>query len=126
MIVVPYPPGIARLDAKIQAMNRRVTRAVMRDARRYVPVDTGTLRASIHMTQVGRFSGQVWVGTDHWQPQEYGSSAHHIYAHGNYGLGPRTGGRWAPFYAPSGHVFHPGTPEVAFMRRALYQKRVVR
>lgn len=123
MIVVPYKPGIERLERRITRVNDKVSGVVARDARRMAPVKTGELRNSIWAVTY-RFTSRVWVGTDHWQVHEYGSGPHEILAHGDYALGPRAATpRWKAFYAPSGRVFHPGTPEVAFMRRALYKKR---
>ena len=123
MIVVPYKPGIERLERRIKRVNEKVTDVVARDARRKVPRATGELFASIWSVSYG-FTGRVWVGTDHWQPQEYGARPHEILAHGDYGLGPREATpRWGYFYAADGRVWHPGNPEVAFMRRALYTRR---
>ena len=123
MIVVPYKPGIERLEARIAKITDAVTEDVARDARKRAPVDTGELLGSIWSVSY-RFTGRVWVGTDHWQPQEFGAGPHEILAHGPYGLGPRAATeRWTHFYAPDGRVYHPGNPEIAFMRRALYTKR---
>lgn len=111
--------------AKIERLGDRcvgnVTDAVERDANRKVPIDTGELRASIHSVHTGSV-GRVFVGTDHWGPTEYGSRPHIIRAHGDYALANRETG----FYARSGIVHHPGTPEQAFMRPSLYQKRHIR
>jgi hypothetical protein len=110
---------------KIQRLADRcvdnVTGDVFSDTRRYVPIDTGELRASIRESH---FAGtaRIFVGTDHWAPTEYGSRPHIIRAHGDYALANRETG----FYARSGVVHHPGTPEQAFMRPALYQRRHIR
>ncbi len=113
------PEGLARVHDEAASITRRVTEAVARDARRRVPVDTGELLESIHEEHRGR-EGRVYVGTDHWQPTEYGSGAHTIESTGTWPLRNRE----------TGEVFgrkvrHPGTPEQPFMRPALYTKRRV-
>jgi hypothetical protein len=123
MKVVMYPPGLARLERRISVVNHRVTDAVARDARRRAPVEDGELVASIR-TQNGRFTSRVWVGTDHWQPQEYGARPHIIRSQGGiYAYPLRNPAKG--FYAYPGIVNHPGNPEVAFMRRAVYQRRAL-
>jgi hypothetical protein len=61
------------------------------------------------------------VGTDWWMYPEYGTSAHVIRSHGTWQLRNRWVGKkfgWV--------VQHPGSPEQAYMRKALYQKRKLR
>jgi hypothetical protein len=120
-VVVLDPAGFAKIDALADRCVGNVTDAVERDANRKVPVDTGELASSIHSLHTGD-TGRVFVGTDHWAPTEYGSRPHIIRAHGDYALANRETG----FYAASGVVNHPGTPEQAFMRPALYTKRRIR
>ncbi len=117
-VVVLEPDAFLKIQAIADRCVENVTDDVESDANRYVPIDTGELRSSIHSLKVGS-SGRVFVGTDHWAPTEYGSRPHIIRAHGDYALANRETG----FYARSGLVHHPGTPEQPFMRPALYQKR---
>jgi hypothetical protein len=121
VVVVLDPAGFAKIDTLADRCVENVTDDIGKDAKRYVPVDTGELRTSIRTGKLGR-NGRVWVGTDHWAPTEYGSRPHIIRAHGDYALANRETG----FYARSGIVHHPGTPEQAFMRPSLYQKRHIR
>jgi hypothetical protein len=121
VVVVLDPAGMAKIENLADRCVENVTDDVEKDSKRYVPVDTGELRATIHAMKAGR-AGRVFVGSDHWAPTEYGSRPHIIRAHGDYALANRETG----FYARSGVVHHPGTPEQAFMRPALYQKRHIR
>lgn len=102
---------------KIRALGRRYRESmaedVAKDARRRVPVDSGELRSTI--MAVG---STVRVGTDYWASVEYGSRPHII----------RSTGAWPLRNRETGQVFgrevhHPGTPEQAFMRPALYKRR---
>lgn len=114
--------GMRRLQQHIDRIPERVAHDVADDARRYCPVDTGALRASIYVLGLPSAGlGQVWVGTDHWAPTEYGSRPHRITSHGNYPLRNRETGQ---VFGRS--VWHPGTPEQPFMRPAIYQRRVIR
>jgi hypothetical protein len=123
MRVVMYPPGVARLEHRIARVTERVTKAVARDARRFAPVEDGALVASIR-EQHSRFTGRVWVGTDHWQPQEYGALPHIIRSRGGiYAYPLRNPAKG--FYAYPGIVNHPGNPEIAYMRRAVYRRRAL-
>jgi hypothetical protein len=100
------PKGVAFIHARAAVVRRKVTRMVGRDARRYVPVDTGALRGSI---TVDPDAGEVSVGTDYWSAQEYGAEEHLI---GN------AFGRGEDFI-----VVHPGNAAQPFMRPALYTFR---
>ena len=120
-VVVLDPDAFLKIQNLADRCVENVTDDVEKDAKRYVPIDTGELRASIHQFHfVG--TAKIFVGTDHWAPTEYGSRPHIIRAHGDYALANRETG----FYARSGVVHHPGTPEQAFMRPALYQRRHIR
>jgi hypothetical protein len=103
-----------------QAYLAEVTARVFGDALRYCPVDTGAMLASMRM-QVRPGVGIVSVGTDHWMYTEYGARPHKIRPRGNYPLRFfwRRVGQNVEFW----EVNHPGTPTVAYMRRALYQDR---
>lgn len=120
VVVVLDPIGIQHIHDLAGDVVHHLTDQVESDANRYVPVDTGELRASIHAIKLID-EGQVWVGTDHWAPTEYGSKPHLISAHGDYALANRETGFYAPRRVQPVH--HPGTPEQSFMRIALYQKR---
>jgi hypothetical protein len=115
------PEGILRIEGLSGDAVAAITRDVGRDARRRVPVDTGELEASIRTVhRPGSGVGRVFVGTDHWQPTEYGSAPHKI----------RSTGPWPLRNRETGDVFgrvvnHPGTPAQPFMRPALYRKRAV-
>ena len=117
--VVISPRGHADVQDIADRAVRNVADAIQDDAQRYVPVDTGELLASIR-TEHGTGSSRVWVGTDHWAPTEYGSRPHTITARAGSALS------WPGASHPVKSVNHPGTPEQAFMRPALYQARAVR
>lgn len=113
MRVVESPGWGAEVTKLAEKWRAEIVEDIADDARRMVPVDTGELRASIHTDHPGR----VVVGTDHWAPTEYGSRPHVIEA--------KPGGAlfWPGAAHPVAKVNHPGTPEQAFMRPALYRKR---
>jgi hypothetical protein len=108
--------GLARLDRVVDRVKEHVAEDVASDARRFCPIDTGELVASIKVRD-----NVVWVGTDHWAPTEYGSRPHLIVSHGKWPLRNRE----------TGQVFgrvvnHPGTPQQSFMRVAVYMQRGLR
>lgn len=113
--IVMNPIGVAQVHALSNEQRAKITRDVGATARRRCPVDLGDLRDSIRVRpEIGR----VEVGTDHWAPTEYGSRPHTI----------RSTGPWPLRNRETGETFgasveHPGTPEQAFMRPALYQRR---
>jgi len=112
--------AIEQLLATPQQLLAEVTAQVFGDALRYCPVDTGAMLASMRM-QVRPRVGIVSVGTQYWPYTEYGARPHKIRPRGNYPLKffwRRIGQRVA-FW----EVNHPGTPTVAYMRRALYKNR---
>ena len=64
--------GLARLASVAPALVDQVTEAVAADERRFAPVDTGELRASIRTLRAGQH-GYVVTGTDHWIFPEFGT-----------------------------------------------------
>lgn len=119
--VVINPAGVKASSAQVTRMLHLVVEEMADDARDRCPMDTGELVNSIETRYPGRFRGQVWVGTDHWAPTEYGSAPHLI----------RSTGPWPLRNKETGQVFgrvvkHPGTPEQPFMRPAAFQKRSVK
>jgi hypothetical protein len=98
--------GRAYVRARGAAIQRTVTAAVARDMRRYVPVDTGALQASI---TEDLDAGTVSVGTSYWAAQEYGAEEHLI---------ANAFGRGDDFV-----VVHPGNAAQPFIRPALYTFR---
>jgi hypothetical protein len=118
-VVVPYAPGLARLDHEVAKLTERITDGVARDARRRLAdhIDTGALIGSVWSVSYSKH-GQVWIDTDHWQYIEYGTQPHTIRSHGPWPLRNRKTGQ------VFGHtVHHPGNAEYAPMRSALYTKR---
>lgn len=122
VVVVMFEPGMQRLDKRAEAMAHAVTDAVYDDSVRFCPVDTTDLVRSIRKEKL-RGKGRVWVGTDHWAPQEYGARPHTIRP-----KGPPGGKKalwWPGLSHPVGAVRHPGNAAQPFMRPALYQRRTV-
>lgn len=115
-----FEPGLLELEHQVNEVRHHVAKAVRDDARRYAPVKTGAMRATIHHTQHSRRTDRVYVGTGHWHYMEYGTLPHIIRPKKKKAL------FWAGADHPVKEVKHPGTPEFAFMRRALYQRRIVR
>lgn len=116
--VRPYPPGIAALREHIVRIHRSVVHDVWENAWMLAPVDTGELRNSVRTRPVKPLLSRVVVGTDHWQPQEYGASAHDIR--------PKDPGGalfWPGAPHPVKVVHHPGNRPQSFMRLALYRHR---
>lgn len=108
--------GLAALGREVDRAVENVAEDVAADARRYCPIDTGELVASIHAR-----GNTVWVGTDHWAPTEYGSRPHLIVSHGSWPLRDRATGQ-----VFGRVVHHPGTPAQPFMRPAVFQTRAIR
>ena len=107
--------GMARVHLVAENAQDGVVGEVAEDARRYVPVDDGELRASIHVQ-----GDTVVVGTDHWAPQEFGARPHVIEA------APDSALSWPGGAHPVGEVRHPGNKAQPFMRPAVYKKRDLR
>lgn len=98
--VVVDPHAAARITAEVEAkMLPRLLRAILSDAQRIVPVDTGDLRASGEILGIRNGKGRVGFGTD---PET------ETYAAVVEGLAPK----------PS-----PSYPVQPYLRPALYRKR---
>lgn len=104
--------GMAKIHLIAQRAQDGVVDEVAEDARRYVPVEDGELRDSIHVV-----GDTVVVGTDHWAPQEFGARPHVIEA------APDSALSWAGGEHPVGKVHHPGNKAQPFMRPSVYKKR---
>lgn len=99
-------------------IHRSVVHDVWEDARDHAPVLSGEMRDTIRTRPIKPLLSRVVVGTDHWQPQEYGASAHDIR--------PREPGGalfWPGAPHPVNVVHHPGNRAQPFMRPALYKLR---
>lgn len=108
--------GLDRLDQRVDTVKGHAVEDIADDARRFCPVDTGQLRASIVVRD-----GQVWVGADHWSHVEYGTRPHSIESHGPWSLhNTETGDYFGR------RVWHPGTPAQPFMRPAALRQRPLR
>jgi hypothetical protein len=122
VVVVMYEPGMERVRLRTQAFIWAVTDAVKADAARFCPVDTTELVNTIESERL-KSKGRVWVGTDHWAPQEYGARPHTIRP-----KGPPEGKQalwWPGLPHPVGAVRHPGNAPQPFMRPALYRRRYI-
>lgn len=118
--VIMYEPGLLRMEHQVDDVRHEVAKAVAADARRYAPVDTGEMRSTIRQVRHGRRTDRVYVGTKKWYWMEYGTLPHIIEPKKKKAL------HWPSADHPVKLVKHPGTPEYAFMRRALYQRRIIR
>lgn len=118
VVVTRNLKGITLLRRRIVKIHDDVVKDIDGDAWVHAPVDTGALRASIHIRKLRPLHSQVVVGTDHWRFVEYPTSAHVIR--------PRSGKKglfWPGAPHPVQMVHHPGTSAQPFMRPALYQRR---
>lgn len=113
----PHPPGIAALREHLARIHVDVVDDIRQDAERYAPVKTGELVRSIHHRLLRPLLSHVVVGTDHWQPIEYGAAPHDIVA------SPGGALFWAGAPHPVYIVHHPGNDPHPFMRPALFQLR---
>lgn len=91
------------------------------------PERTGALKDSIKPVMFSAREGGVVVGVSYWRHQEFGTRAHYIPSGG-----PRLGGHLFFFWEKEGRMFgapypnyvwHPGNPEIGFMRKAGKQAR---
>lgn len=96
--------GRGVLQRESDKLRAKVVRLIAADATRYAPRDTNDLARSIEAAPA---LGRVYVGTDHWAPQEFGAAAHDIPNAFGWGITVR----------------HPGNAAQPFMRPALYTKR---
>jgi hypothetical protein len=118
-IVVMDPSAYAHMDRLCERACEQITEEVFEDAWLTCPVDEGDLQRSLDTTVIAA-NGYVSCGTDHWRFVEYGARPHIIVSHGWWPLRNRKTGQ---VFGPVVH--HPGSPEQAFMRRALRKRRVL-
>jgi hypothetical protein len=110
----------ARVDGAVDDGVETTTFQLYRSARRYVPVDTNTLRTSIAIRRldIGRWA--VGTPVDYADDVEYGTAPHVI---------TPTNGEFLYFEGKDGHLIrkrsvnHPGTPAQPFMRPALNEHK---
>lgn len=67
------PDGWKTLQLRVHQLVAQITDDVYYTARALVPVDTGELMGSLRVTYPRWNRGRVWVGTDHWSFNEYGT-----------------------------------------------------
>lgn len=116
-----HAPGLAALREHIVRVHDDVVDRVEDDAVDYAPYRTGELSMSIHTRKLRPLLSHVVVGSDHWQPMEYGASPHDIYP-----TDPDGALFWPGAPHPVNVVHHPGNEAQPFMRPALYQRRRLR
>lgn len=119
--IVMHPQAYAKMDRLCERaadhvgdeVHNDVVQAVLPPMLGYAE---GPLLESVHATPGNPH--RVWIGTDHWHLVEYGARPHGIDSNGPWQLRDRKRGKKFGF-----HVNHPGSPEQAPMRKALFQKR---
>lgn len=114
----PEIVGIIQVEGKIYYTVGQAADVIGDEARKRAPKNTGELARSIKVVNYGK-KWRVTVGTDYWRYVEYGAPPHRIRPRGKKAL------YWDGAPHPMGLVRHPGSPEQPFMRRALYQRRVI-
>jgi bacteriophage HK97-gp10 putative tail-component len=62
------------VDPQFQSAMDGVAQAALEDALAHVPVDTGALKASLHVEDGPDGGKRVVAGTDHWLYVEFGTS----------------------------------------------------
>lgn len=62
------PTAMAKVEYLLQRAQEQILEEIAEDATRMAPMDTGALKASIHVR-----GNKVVVGTDHWIYPEYGT-----------------------------------------------------
>ncbi len=73
-LIADLTSDISKFEDFTEAVVRDVSMFVENKAKRYSPVDTGKLRASIQRVKLTRFSQQVQTGTEYARYVEYGTS----------------------------------------------------
>jgi len=121
--VTMNPTGILQIQRRVDRVQDAVTEAVAEDARDMAPIRTGELVESIRTVRLGDVC-RVYVGTEHWQFMEYGTSPHWIFPKEKQALAWPQRGRF-PAGGPVSSVFHPGNEPFPFMRPAIYQRRYI-
>lgn len=68
------PDGWKKLQLRVHQLVAQITDDVYFTARSLVAVDTGELMGTLRVTYPAWNRGRVWVGSDHWSYNEYGTS----------------------------------------------------
>lgn len=68
------PEGQRKLRLRVHQLVAQITDAVYFDARSLAAVDTGEMVGTLRVTYPAWNRGRVWVGSDHWSYNEYGTS----------------------------------------------------
>lgn len=71
--VVPDEAGWTQLQTRVHQVAAQITDEVYFTARSLAPVDTGEMIGTIRVTYPDWKTGRVWVGSDHWSFNEYGT-----------------------------------------------------
>lgn len=65
--------GWEALKTRVHQVTAQITDDIYFTARSLVPVDTGELMGTLRVTYPAWNRGRVWVGSDHWSYNEYGT-----------------------------------------------------
>lgn len=109
--------GMQVIEGAVTDLTEELARRVAHAARSNCPVNTGTLRRTI-----AAYGNRVYCGgpdAPYWANVEFGTAPHVIRPSAKKALS------WPGAEHPVASVNHPGTPEFAFMRRALYNPRTL-
>lgn len=111
----PAWPG--EVDRAAASYLRKVAIEIENDAKRFVPIATGQLRAGIYR-EVNGLDARIGVrNVGHWSAVEYGTGPHIIRPVNKRAL------HWPGAAHPVAVVNHPGTPAQPFLRPALMRRR---
>lgn len=116
--------GLQVIEGRVTELTEYLASLIATDARANCPVETGRLRRTIVS-----YGNRVYMGgpdAPYWATVEFGSPPHTITPRQS-GMGRGHRRKKALFWPGAAHpvavVHHPGTPEQAPLRRALYQAR---
>jgi|WetSurMetagenome_2_1015567.scaffolds.fasta_scaffold04292_7 hypothetical protein len=107
--------GMSAIVGQVEKIVEFVTLGIARRARANCPTQTGDLKSTITPVR-----NKVYVGgpkAPYWYFPEFGTDPHDIL--------PKTKKAlfWPTALHPVSMVHHPGTPELAYMRNALYNNQ---
>ncbi len=105
------------VDEAVDEGVRKTAFDVEGTAKRYAPVESGTLRNSIEARRLNIGRWVVGSPVDYSDDVEYGTAPHVITPNGDDPLTFQVDGEWVSTY----HVDHPGTPAQPYLRPSLKQ-----